>query len=43
MHTLLCKHFICSLFQERTSEDSKEVESFQQLLTARIQEFVEEV
>ncbi|PFX27268.1 Vacuolar protein sorting-associated protein 52-like [Stylophora pistillata] len=27
---------------ERTSEDSKEVESFQQLLTARIQEFVEE-
>ena len=30
-------------FQERTSEDSKEVESFQQLLTARIQEFVEEV
>ena len=30
-------------FQERTSEDSKESESFQQLLTARIQEFVEEV
>ena len=29
--------------QERTSEDSKEAESFQQLLTARIQEFVEEV
>jgi len=31
------------LFQERTSEDSKEVEGFQQLLTARIGEFVEEV
>jgi hypothetical protein len=29
--------------QERTSEDSQETESFQQLLSARIQEFVEEV
>ncbi|XP_073242432.1 vacuolar protein sorting-associated protein 52 homolog [Porites lutea] len=32
-----------AVLMERTSEDSKEAESFQQLLTARIQEFVEEV
>ena len=36
-----CTMLLC--LQERTSEDSKEAESFQQLLTARIQEFVEEV
>ncbi|EDO47167.1 predicted protein, partial [Nematostella vectensis] len=32
-----------AVLMERTSEDSKEVEGFQQLLTARIGEFVEEV
>jgi len=30
-------------FQERTSEDSKESESFKELLTARTHEFIEEV
>ena len=35
--------FFSIIKQERISEDSAEAESFQQLLTARIQEFVEEV
>ena len=30
-------------FQERTTEDSKESESFKELLTARTHEFIEEV
>ncbi|CAB3981273.1 Hypothetical predicted protein [Paramuricea clavata] len=32
-----------AVLKERTSEDSQETESFQQLLSARIQEFVEEI
>ncbi|GCC41791.1 hypothetical protein chiPu_0025971, partial [Chiloscyllium punctatum] len=32
-----------SSFQERAADDSKEVESFQQLLAARTQEFIEEI
>lgn len=38
--------FTCCIFivlQERTSEDSKESESFKELLTARTHEFIEEV
>jgi hypothetical protein len=32
-----------SLWQERTTDDCKESESFKELLTARTQEFIEEI
>ena len=33
----------CKTLQERTTDDSKESESLKQLLTARMQEFIEEM
>ena len=33
----------CACFQERASEDTKEVECFQQLLRDRTEEFIDEV
>ena len=42
-YTLCCANILSVPILRREQKDSKEVESFQQLLTARIQEFVEEV
>ena len=41
--SFLCVCILCDNFQERTTDDSKESESFKELLTARTQEFIEEI